>query len=421
MNRIKRSGGDAVSIKSLLLTSLIVVLTGFHAADLHADPVPIEIGEGKLYPSIKISYENNDNVFATNDNMVEANAASVEPRLSFVADQGDNSLELGYAGRFFQSDQSTADSMDHSVFLRGRAVFTKRSQLRGSLSFDSNHLDFGRIVAVSDGAQLVEPIQYNDLSSDFRYRFGAARARGNFTLGLALRNRSYTNEPSRTDGLDFTRVTPLFIFSLRLTGDTRAFLDLRYDLNDYEPFTEPGNFGIAERDHSRIRAFVGTSWDITGRTSGSFKVGVADTSYDFRSDQDDQTVNFELDTFYAFTEFSTLEIGLAREQDDISTSQATQEVDQVSAVWNHEWSSRVSSRFGVERTSRFIEECGGGQLSRDRQRIAVGLSGEINIQLQRWLSFGLGFNRDDAESDICEGQRDEFERNRIDAHIVMTL
>jgi len=126
MNETHQNGILAEVGGIVALVSFVFLCLLFKPSHVLAQAAALPIGEAKLYPSLRISYFNNDNVFASSGALQEATAGQFEPKLSFVADKGANGLELGYHGIFHRSEFARADFDDHILYMKGKAVMSIR-------------------------------------------------------------------------------------------------------------------------------------------------------------------------------------------------------------------------------------------------------------------------------------------------------
>jgi len=378
------------------------------------DRVGVAVGEANAYPEVRIDYLSNDNVFVQADDPVDGSSVVVSPSVELVADRRLLTLRATYAGRFSQGSEDVLDYADHTLSVVGDAALDKRNRFTGSVTYARGHQEVGFNLTRGRAVDLNEAVVFNRFSAAAAYRYGVVDARGNVEVGIDVTRRNYANLEAITEGRDFTAVQPFGLFSYRLSGDTRALVELRY-----------GSFSVDNgvNDRGELSLFGGAEFAATGRIRGGFRLGATQADYSDASREDVTLLAASADVSYLLREYSTLRLNVDRELDDSAVqlnggTSAQAITDSLRLTWLHEWTSRVSHRAYVERSS-VVQLCPDGDSS------TVSASLELNFLVRRWLSFGAGASGERRDGEACaDGDIEDaldYERRVLGVHVRATL
>ena len=402
------------------LLPLALLLFGAAAAaqdDERADQ-SIALGDADIYPALRIDYLSNDNVrlAGPDEEKTAGSVVLVSPRVELVAQRRLLRLRARYEGRYAQGEEDPQDVSDHLLGLDVDAEIDKRRRLAAFAQYRRDHEPFGFNILRGRADEADEPVMFDEFRLGASFRYGVVDARGNVEGGLRVTSRSFTNLESITDGRDYVVVAPYGLFSYRLSGDTRALLELRY-----EDVTRDS--GADDRD--ALSLFGGVEFAAGGRLRGSARLGATSTSYDLEAREEETIFAAETEIRYLIREYATLGLAFVRELDDTGTRREDGTLlrqtvaDELTLSWEQSWSSRISHEAYVQRVGR------------DRAcpepitaRLAAGL--EIDYAVRRWLGFGVSLVAQRRDADLCEGVPAEdgtleFDQRLVGVHVRATL
>ena len=390
----------------------LVCLVSVNALAQSQDQLSYKLGETDLFPSVRFEYEQNSNAYLTADNPTESTRAIVSPELNWVADRRLLTLRGNYLGRYGTNSESALNFADHEFSIDADAELSSRKRAKGELVIDLGHQTLGTSLTRGTADENDTAVQFVDTEVSGEYIYGASNARGNVVGGVELQSFSYLNRSDITSGRGYTRFEPYGIFSLRISPDTRALIELR--------FTNVA-FGGNRADRTDTSLLAGFSFTPTGKFGGTMKVGTTLSS--FSGGDSDSTIISEMDLFYEPTSFSRFTLDLEREIDNESANPSTSDAisvvrDTVRLNWRHEWSTRVFHLAGV--SLRNVDRgCPDSDLS------TTGASFEFNVKVRRWLTIGASASSTNRTSDTCPNgdatENLEYERQIIGAHFRATL
>jgi hypothetical protein len=375
----------------------------------------VKLGETDLFPSIRLDILQNSNVFLQSSEETKATDISVSPTLRWAANRRLLDLQATYDGKYNVSTEDALTIADHSFNLSADAELTSRKRVSGNLGLNFGHEDISKYLNRDTSDLNNDPVTFNDLQLDGSYRYGAYRARGNIVAGISLRNFQYTSRDDVTSGSSYLKIEPFAEFSLRLSGDTRLLSEIRFGRLNYDN---------EDLDRNDLSLLTGIQFDTTGKSGGSFRVGVLQSKR-VLSDADDQTeFVMRARLFWEPASFSRFVLEGTRELDnfgstnvDISSPTAIRDI--IMLRWDHTWSSRLShiATIQSDSTSRSCPDLG--------QNIVSG-SLELNLQIRRWLSVGLNGRGASRQAASCP-QADvdavdlDYDQTLVGAHIRATL
>lgn len=363
---------------------------GLRIDDRNLDGQSVKLGETDLVPSIRIEFESTDNAFRSNDDETDSTRVIVNPEVTWFAERRLLSLKAKYEGSFATGSEDVSDFTDHLIGFTADANFDSRNRSRVAISIAREHDDFGNGVlsnaTESDPNDVAESTEIELVGA---HTYGAANARGNLTGGLRILSVEYDNQPGFTEGRDSVRFQPFAEFGYRVSADTRAVLGVRFATADFDN-------DFLDRDDLTI--FSGFNFSATGALSGSLRVGATQSVFD-ASQRDDETSLF-LDSrlVYRPSAFARIQLNLRRELDNsrgsLNNLESAINTD-ITASWEHEWSSRISSRAAID-----VELFDG--ICPDPSDVITTPSFEIEYALRRWFSFGLSASQESRVVSDCD-------------------
>lgn len=397
-----------VRARNIQFAMVCSLAAGFSSSAIaQEERIGIDVGNITLFPSLKLEYFSNNNVFLSETDEETNTGIRLSPELLWRAQRRGSTLAVSYAGDFQSSDISQADYTDHRFRLDTRTIFSVRSILDANLDFGRDHLELGESLSRIN-TDIRDAIVLNRNQIFLRHRYGAEGARGNITTSLRLRSLDFRNNDDITNGLDRTIIAPAIRFSLRVAGSTRAFAEARF--TDFD-------FDDASLDRSETLLGLGVLWDQGGRTSGSVAVGNTQVS----GGDDGSTVDINASLFFNPRSFSRFSLSLDRSFDEesidnLSNTGELQVTNAATLGWNYDWSSRISHSLELQ-YENLDSECPGNGYTTNRAGF------EVDYSVRNWLQFGVGVDAV-GEQALCseptENVRD-FERQSVFLNVKTSL
>ena len=370
---------------------------------MSATPAPIAIGESRLYPALSVGYLFDSNAFVTPDEEVETNAVVVAPRVDWVADRRLLTLVGSYAGEYAAYDEDVLDYADHTLSLSADAELGARRRTGGSITYLRGHETLGLDLTRGIATEVDELVTFDLVNAEGRFRYGASDARVNVEGGARLATRRYASLEELTDGGDYASVGPYALVSFRVSGDTRALVESRFTVYDFEN---------DRRDRNDLELLTGLEFAATGALSGAARIGARVTSYDDdeRADEEDGTgLILEADVIYRPSDFIRLSLTGEREIDNTETGAGDEAPIRtlLRLGYRHEWSSRFFSNLFV--SQRLIDRSCSDDTDAGTDTIVGSVGAELGLRVRRWLEFGVDVSTQQrsAENDCARETVDE--------------
>ena len=385
--------GNGISCSSLISAVVVILTSGFSSPMVLAQEsgqVSVKVGEADLYPSVRLGYVSNSNVFRSSQAELEASGIRVAPSASLVATRRGLELKAGYEGAFASFSEDELNYNDHHIFGSADAVLGVRKRAAGSVNLQSKHEDLGTGFTEGNAVSGNEQVQILDFGANGSFTYGAPTARFNASAGLVVKSVAYQNRRDLTNGRDYFAVTPFGQLSYRLSSDTRALLELRLATLDFD------NNSL---DRFEVKVLSGFSFRGTGKSGGDVKVGVTQANYSDSIVQDRSVFTADIGVYFLPTALSRIDVGFVRQfnnEDLIDlTPNGTQTIDDTASLrWVNQWSGFVKSTASLEYLNQ-NRDCP----SAASQRTKAGF--EISVLPRKWVEVGAGFSSTSLSVDDC--------------------
>lgn len=387
------------NLKCVGLCLLCFSIAGsLHAQDSRDEALGYPVGETLLFPSVRIDLVNNSNIFEQASDEESATGFKVSPEVRWVADRRLLSLSARYSGEFSTGSEDIQEFDNHALGFQVSAEPSLRWKLLNQFEFSntSREEDINpNVVDLEPGDPPLELLDVTEIRNLSQFVYGAQNAKGNIRAGLRLRSFDPGSNADRfrPQYLQFTQIAPFAAFSLRISEDTRAFVELRNNTTQFSS-------GEEGSDNSQNSILLGFEFSRTGIVGGSLSAGYTRISYDDSELEDGETTSVFADLFYLPSDFSRVDFRLRREfdprtgfvGDDTPLQLDVNTFGEV--VWTHDYSSRVAHKLtlGIDLEDR---EC---PTITERTFLA---NLEVTTQVQRWLALGVSLGTESRSVSVC--------------------
>lgn len=347
----------------------------------------------KVTPFIAVSLKHNDNI--TNEKESQDKISSIllelEPSVIVVAEHGDNTYSANYIltnGSYF--DSSADNYLDHRFNLAGLWRINLRNSL--NLSYELNRLHEARGSGISEGVSNTtegfdEPIEYVTNYVNASYTYGSEDAKGRLEGTIGYFDRSYKNFRNITQFRDFDENSYEAVFYYRVAPNTDLLFNIKKEDRRYDKISS----GQVSQDNDAIYYYIGAEWDITGKTTGTAKLGLQDKNFKDERREDFDDTSWDIGVTWSPKSYSTL---------SFATSQKAKDPDQngdyiketiYAFGWQHSW----RERFTTDVSYIYTDEDYTGVRRKD-EIDTWGVSASYDIR--RWLSITCGWDYTDKTS-----------------------
>lgn len=329
-------GNTMKSVKIPLSIAVMAASLSVHAVE----PQGIQLDSGiTLLPSVELSVEDNDNVYLQPDETKESSTVTrLAPAIAVAADLGQTQLALGFAAEkgTYSSDEDD-NYTDTRINVGADFEMTSRHSL--ALSAQLNSLHDARGAGTREGSAALEiqdPDEYEESIWDAAFTYGSANALLNMTFGLNRYEKEYQNNRGfgATGNRDHVKTTASLDTAVYVSDRSNFLVDLSVADIDYIE----DNIITEGREGSLTKALIGMSYELTGKLSGSAKVGVAQRSFDSSDVDADTTASWEVQGIWTPRTYSTVTVFTSQSSNEASSVGNYIDTKYSMVSWEHEFS-----------------------------------------------------------------------------------
>jgi hypothetical protein len=366
------------------------------------EPANYRVGPVYLTPTLESRVGYVDNLFRSAEDEKDTGISVVKPRVQAWLERGPNTYSFTYEmadNRYFDSGDD--DFTDNTYNLDIHQEFAARHVANLFAEYYDGHEERGTGLTEGIPELFDEPVKLQRTIYGGNYTYGARQARGRIRLAARGVEHQYRNFDRYTqfhsrDSYDYGAT-----FMWKIAARTDVLAEVRYNDTEYDR-SNPAQFG-GSFDSEEYNYFVGLAWDATAKTSGSVRIGAFDREYDSSLRGDDDGFSWEVDLNYKPRSYSRFNLESRRYTQETNGLGDAVDTNVTSLSWDHDWSSRTSSRLKV----------GGGQedyTSSRREDDIYDLEASFYYALRRWVDFGMGVRYEERDSDISLY---DYDRNEI--------
>jgi polysaccharide biosynthesis protein VpsM len=314
--------------------SLIAAATASSGA-YAVQPEGMALGSGvTFYPGVELSIKDDSNVYLQQSGSEESSVITrLRPNAGITADLGATTLN-GYIQMESGSYDVSSDDNYLDTLLMGSAEIEMTS--RQALAFDAKlnmaHDPRGTGSTAGAATSVVKPNEYDETALNGAYTYGADSAFANVTAYLGTYSKSYSNNASATDNLNYSTVKVGSKLGLKVSSATRVVFEIRNTTISYD------ESAASYKDGSEMKLLVGGSWDITGKTTGEFLVGNSNRKFDESTFGSDSRFSWEGNLSWSPRTYSTITVTTGQSANETTAGGGYVANQTSTVVWDHEFS-----------------------------------------------------------------------------------
>lgn len=377
-------------MKAWKLSSLALALTTFNSYAV--EPIGIALGSGITFlPSADLDIESNTNIYSTPDDEVSDVITRIAPTFIVEADFGKTKAGAYYkVEQGFYGEDKNDDYLDHNFKAGMQHEFSSRQELTVDASFNDAHDPRGSGTVEGNAAAQVDPDEYEELAGGLSYIYGADSSTGNITVFADSYQKRYSN--NKTFGTlerDHDKFNFGATLALIASPDAEVILEARQTNISYSKNTPTAN----AREGYEQRMFAGMRWDMTGATSGEFKLGRSSRFFDERSVASNVRVAWEANLTWEPLTYSTVK--LSSSQSSNETNGAGDYIANTfsSANWVHEFSTYYTAGMNVSINSDvYVSDSS----NREDDLLSYGIDGTYSPL--NWIDVSLSYTHANRNS-----------------------
>ena len=377
--------------------TVMAISSAILATEVNAQDASANEEGSSLEPSLGIELRHDDNIFRSAANEQTSLITVLSPGLltSFVP--SNHRFEFEYNGELASYADSSPDDYNDNEFRAGAYLkLGQRSLLDFVGTYEDSHDNRG--TGLSEGFdheldQLLDvPDEYERAQFLGRFAYGATGTRGRLVFEMSQSDLEYTNHRDRTRFFDYDNSYGDATFYYRIMPNTSLLLDLRATEFEYQHdrVLQPS------LDSTEYRYRLGATWDVTGKTTGTVKVGYVEKIYADDTRAEFSEPSWEVDIRWSPRRYSHFDFATARYPSEVN-SVTGDLIDNTtySIRWSHEWSDRVVSYITARNLDQEYRSAAVGRLQ-ELTEYSVALA----YEMRRWLTWEFGVDVSSRKSNI---------------------
>ncbi|MCA3938816.1 outer membrane beta-barrel protein [Vibrio vulnificus] len=354
----------------------------------------------EFIPTLHTYYRFDDNIAKQEAESSHVSTIGVKPALLARIDRNQYKADFIYVADFGRSSDEQNDYLDHKFQTTNYFTFNHRNRLVLDYQFRLGHETRGEGLTEGEQISIALPelitFQSNQLKSN--YVFGAIGSQGRLEFGLNYLDKTFTKYENGTSTLTATKYSDFRTPSLhgefyyRLRPETYWLVGSRLHLTEYLHERE----SVASRDGTSTFVYTGVSWEITGKTKGTAKLGYQIKEFDDKQRATFEGLSWDIGLSWQPQEHTTwtlltTQAAVNPEQDGDYNLQTRYSL-QLDQAWN---SYFVTSLKGLYQQDDYTGSYQSGVLRKEER---FQLSAEAQYQFRRWARIDAAWQYQDKTS-----------------------
>jgi len=343
----------------------------------------IRFGAFTISPAVSAVYGRDDNVTLRSTNKISSAFIGLSPGVTVVLPGPTQRYSARYAGNYGRYESSSRDNYDdHAVGLDANNEWSTRLRTLLRYDFFRGHDPRGA-TATATAADAPDRWDTNALRGTVAY--GAKGAKGIIEVDAGLGTKRYLTNRDVTQAKDYDQQDLAGTFYYRVGAATQALVQIRGSDIGYKTNTA--------LDSTEMRYYGGLKWDATAKTQGMVKFGYMTKKFSDASRPNSSNPSYEAGVTWSPLTYSVVNLNAIRTFGEQTSGGNYILTDNVSVLWNHDWSSRVRSTLALAH-GRDVHE----GLNRTDTRDNLGLKATYGFR--RWLRVGGEVKHEARDSNV---------------------
>jgi polysaccharide biosynthesis protein VpsM len=379
--------------KNKLALALAIATGSYTVSTFAVEPLPIEVGAWDVTPSVSSSFSHSDNMFRSADNEVSTNLFIISPRVEATAGNDNSGITL--VGQIDEANFSATSEDDYTDWLMGAAGYVgvgDNGRIDANISrFRTREM---RGTGFSQGGFLPGvPDRYEETRVGAAFTLGTNQSFGRLILSADNYDKSYRNNRLTTQYRD--REDMQFGSTFLVNLSDRTALLFEYIDRDVDYGTDPtGVAGFTgSLDSKEKYYYVGATWEITGATTGSVRVGQGEKDFKDRNRQNADMTSYVLDLNWAPLDYSVVNLTANRVYDEAVGFGDAVLARNVGANWQHEWNNQL-------RSTVHFRDGKQDHLTAQRNDDVRDYGVRVDYSVKRWFDVFALFSYDERKSNF---------------------
>ncbi len=402
MDSIHKEIIRSVQVRLQLPIASVTIMTAavFSYSAAAVEPASVKVGMFDVVPTLELKQSYDDNIFSTPTDEKSSWVSEVTPGVSAVADSGIVRVAFGYeltAGSYAQSHDD--DYVDHTANADFGWELNDRNQIDLSAEYVHSHEERGS--GFSEGAAdlLTSPDEFQETTVAGMYTLGSDSSRGRLELTLSNYEKEYTNHRDTTRNRDRDGNSYGGIFYWNVAGRTRVLAEVTKKEIEYK------QRAAQTLDSDETNYLVGVTWEATGKTEGTIKVGRLEKKFNDDARDTNTDTNWSAEVKWAPKTYSVLTLTTSSGAEETNGVGSYIDVEDYAIEWAHDWSDVLSSSVYYSYSDEtYIDSVS------DRKDDITGYGVRVSYDVRRWLTFGLSavYDEKDSSFDTLDYERTIF-------------
>lgn len=350
-------------------------------------PNPIETESGIAFvPFINLLVGYNDNLAKSHATGDESLFSILEPGIALQIEPQGNQTQLRYRlrnGQYFSSQQD--NFTDH--YLDAQSDFELNARHRLALEYNLALAHEGR--GENDTTLGLAYNQYDSHTLNLGYGLGAKDAIGRIEANLGWQNYTYQNNRSITQYQDWDELRFNSTFYYQALPRTSVLAQVIAHARRYDVVA----LGSSSKDNNHYFAYLGASWDATGKLQGNAKLGYQQKDFAVASRKDFDSFSWDVDVTYLIRTYSALQLLTNRRSTDADGDGNAIDAATYQVNWSHNWNAQWTTQAAFMR----VDE---DYTASNRNDETSKASLRASYDFRRWLTVELSIGHEQKDSNI---------------------
>lgn len=380
------------------------------------EPNGISFGSGwVVFPSVKYGLVEDTNPYLQNDDNVDnATVTKIRPEVELKLDSGVGLYSASYwleQGAY--STNANDNYTDQFFGVAGERSFGRQLKGASSIGYKLGH--DARGAGVDEGITALEdvfyPDEYRELTFDASVTFGSKASMLGFQGYTSILDKNYLNNYDRgTADREYEDKTIGAVSYIYVSPITDALFEIRHSRVDY-----PSDSQIAQdKEGNKSTYFVGARWDVSGKTTGSIKIGQTTRSFDSDEITTNESFSWEVALDWSPKSYSTVTLETSRGSRETSGPGVFVLSNDSVLTWKHRFSVFFSSE--LEAAFRDDEFYSASDVQREDNTLS--LEGALIYSPSRSMDLGFSFTRESRDSDLDDL---DYMRNIVGVELTLAI
>ena len=338
-------------------------------------------------PALLIEQLYTDNLTYSETNRISTWGTLLSPSIKLGLQKDSKTATVHYrAHKAEYFDSSNDDFLNHQIQGELKFQASQRTTMQFFALYGQKHEERGSGYSIGVGDRLSQSDKFREYHTGTVINYGSPKSIGRIEFKLDAHAARLDNRPGAAQFANQNNFHGSLAFFYKLKTNTSLFVEANSTKNKFTLLS-----GKDSLNNLDTRVYVGTSWDATALTTGTFKLGVSHKDFSNKEKGSSSGFVWDLGVRWHPLQTTWIDIGTQSLTEETSGNGDYVETTKISSTVTHQWQHLLQTSLNVGAVKNTYQPT-------DQEQGTWHIQAEINYQIHHRIKIGASITHQERLS-----------------------